>query len=145
MSDSSSDSDEPNFIPQGVLRKRKGWAGEEMEFSRGATAEGGQINEASLKETFQNREVGVGYQHSTVMRQKTGLGVGVGKVVDMTGGGGGGGGEGGKKRKVDEGGSGSGGNAAKPGDVKKRLLASEEMREFKKQLKKMIPPPHTRG
>ena len=142
MNDSGSDSDEPNVLPAGVLRKRKGWAGEEMEFARGATMEG---EENSLKETFQNREVGVGYQHRTVMRQKTGLEADLGKVVDMTGGDGGGGdgggGEGGKRRKVDQGGNGRGsGKAVNAGDVKKRLLASEEMREFKKQLKKMIPP-----
>eukprot|EP00520_Triparma_pacifica_P002341 CAMPEP_0118641988 /NCGR_PEP_ID=MMETSP0785-20121206/5600_1 /TAXON_ID=91992 /ORGANISM="Bolidomonas pacifica, Strain CCMP 1866" /LENGTH=116 /DNA_ID=CAMNT_0006533519 /DNA_START=216 /DNA_END=563 /DNA_ORIENTATION=- len=116
MSDSSDD--EPNFIPDGVLRKHKGWAGEEMEVSRHIQSESNTTETPTLKEAFQNKEVGVGYQHHTVMRQKTGLPT-LGKVVDMTGGM-----DRAKRRKTES----SSDKQTDPEVLKKKIISSASMR-----------------
>jgi hypothetical protein len=102
--DSESDDDELRAVPSGVVRKRKGWEGDGLELEhaiassssaagggggkkkrKGEAEGGGGSSSTSLKDSFQNKEVGHGYQHQTVMRQK-GVGVvGISKVVDMTG------------------------------------------------------------
>jgi hypothetical protein len=84
----SNNEDEYRALPQGVVRqggKSSGagvWAGEEMEreLLRSQRSEKG-----LLKDQFQNNEVGKGYQHKTVIRQK-GVGDGTGSTVllDMT-------------------------------------------------------------
>lgn len=133
MSDSDDSSEQ--VIPAGVLRKRKGWAGDELEMSRTLAMkkkddEDGEAEKPlTLKDGFQNKEVGQGYQHRGVMRQKDSR-AGVGKILDMRGGGRGGGEEPKKKKKQ----RGEGGG----GDVRGRILASREMREFKKNIKQML-------
>ncbi|GMH91042.1 hypothetical protein TrVE_jg5018 [Triparma verrucosa] len=91
--ESSGDEDELRAIPEGVVRKRKGWAGDEMEAARSleltkrldddGDGDGNRVKTGDLRESFQNKEVGQGYQHSTVRRQKTGLST-TSKIVDMT-------------------------------------------------------------
>ena len=88
MSDSESD-DGLRALPAGVLRPYKGWAGSELEASRTmAASDEGDREPKTLKDGFQNKEVGVGYQYKSVVRQKTGMGTTTGPVVDMMGGGG---------------------------------------------------------
>lgn len=89
--ESSGDEDELRALPSGVVRKRKGWAGEEMEAARSLhhNVDEDDVKTGALRESFQNKEVGEGYQHRTVRRQNTGLATGPGKIVDMTRGGGG--------------------------------------------------------
>jgi hypothetical protein len=87
--DSDSDDEELRAIPSGVVRKRKGWEGNGMEQEHAMQAMSSSSSkknkgDAELIDSFQNKEVGQGYQHKTVMRQK-GVGVVASKVLDMTG------------------------------------------------------------
>ena len=74
--ESSGDEDELRAIPAGVVRKRKGWAGDEMEAARSleltkrldddGDGDGDRVKTGDLRESFQNKEVGQGYQHRYV-------------------------------------------------------------------------------
>ena len=73
----ASPSSETPDLPAGVLGKRKGWDGSEMEMRRTEEElllprEGPREGEGLLKDTFQNTVVGEGYQHRGVVRQRSG-------------------------------------------------------------------------
>jgi hypothetical protein len=114
--------------PMGVFSERSrkaAWAGSHMEeahtqFHKGA-------GEAMIKEQFYNTEVGVGYQHKTVKRQKTGAGAT--KIVDMTG-------------------PRDGGKKAAPAqplesgmsteEITRLAIESDAVRSFKREIKRLI-------
>ena len=75
-------------IPFGVLRKRKGWEGDEMELShtREKLREGAREDTAvavDLKQ-FHNNKVGEGYQAKHVVRQRSGVPKSTVEIVDMS-------------------------------------------------------------
>ena len=123
---SSSDSDQSvdlRAAPDGAFSERSrnaAWAGAGMEEEREAGFK--KRGEVAMKEQFYNREVGEGYQHKTVKRQKTAGGGKTGKVVDMT-----------APRVLGAGGGGEGGE-----EVKRRALECESVREFKREIQRLI-------
>ena len=136
MSDAGSDEDELRALPAGVLRPYKGWAGSELETLRAVRGgEGGEGGERLLKDGFQNKEVGEGYQYKSVVRQK-GQGGSVGKVVDMTGGGGQKNDEKKKRRRRDDYDYDSDEEAQGP--TLKDMLDNPEMRAFKREIVRLI-------
>ena len=86
---SSEDEQELRALPTGVIRKRKGWAGEEMELNHVLHDDDDEVETKTLKSQFQNDEVGVGYQHTGVKRQR-GVGESMrkghqpSKIIDMS-------------------------------------------------------------
>mmetsp|Transcript_14487 Transcript_14487/g.21948 ORF Transcript_14487/g.21948 Transcript_14487/m.21948 type:complete len:169 (+) Transcript_14487:59-565(+) len=87
---------ESNPLPMhmvGHSRKKKGWGGQEMEMdhrlrqirsSKEESSSSATITAVDLSQ-FRNEEVGKGYQHRGVVRQKMGSGAGQAmKIVDMT-------------------------------------------------------------
>lgn len=77
-----------DVIPSGVLRKRKGWEGDEMELNhhkeklREGTGDD-TIVAVDLKQ-FQNHVVGEGYQAKHVVRQRSAVTQSQIKTLDMT-------------------------------------------------------------
>lgn len=77
-----------DVIPSGVLRKRKGWEGDEMELNHQKE----KLREGPGEETivavdlkqFQNHLVGEGYQAKHVVRQRSAVTQSQIKTLDMT-------------------------------------------------------------
>ena len=126
-------------MPTGVVRSRGGWSGDGAEDAvrhddeaTGGGGGGGQ--ESSLKEGFMNREVGEGYQHRTVVRQRTGAAVE--KVVDMRG----------QALGADKGGKRKGreeelreeDERKRAKDLKELLIKSPNLRKFKREVTRLL-------
>lgn len=85
---SDDDDEEQDRMPEGVLRRRKGWGGEEMELShvREKMRDSGSTDDVVAVDLnqFRNTVVGEGYQAKHVVRQKSGVAQQQSKVVDMS-------------------------------------------------------------
>ena len=114
-----------DMINSGVLRKRKGWQGDEMELDhqREKLREGPRndtVVAVDLKQ-FQNHKVGEGYQAKHVVRQKSGATNSTVEIVDMS----------------------SNKNPFKTKEKKQderlsKYLRSNAMREFRRQLEEIL-------
>lgn len=60
-----------DYLPRGVLKRKRGWAGEEMELEHQRQNQSTSDPVAVDLGQFQNNEVGRGYQAKHVIRQKT--------------------------------------------------------------------------
>jgi hypothetical protein len=113
-------------IPSGVLRKRKGWQGDEMELDhqREKLREGSRndsVVAVDLKQ-FHNHKVGEGYQAKHVVRQKSGVTSSRVEIVDMSS----------KNREFKT-------KTEKKRDEKlSTYLRSNAMREFRRQLEEIL-------
>ena len=113
-------------IPSGVLRKRKGWQGDEMELDhqRENLREGPRndtVVAVDLKQ-FQNHKVGEGYQAKHVVRQKSGVTNSRVEIVNMSS----------KEREFKS-------KTEKKRDEKlSTYLRSNAMREFRRQLEEIL-------
>lgn len=69
---SDNDSDESPRIPQGVIKSRGGWQGEELELEHQRQQDANHKTSAAAVDLnqFRNTEVGKGYQAKHVVRQK---------------------------------------------------------------------------
>ncbi len=90
---SSEDEGELRSLPPGVLRIRKGWEGETLELDHTLKHdEHDEVENTTLKSQFQNTDIGEGYLHKGVKRQRS-VGesnsssksnIHTSKIIDMT-------------------------------------------------------------
>lgn len=116
--------------PRGVMKRRRGWEGEEMEMVHQKEAfreDKGKVSAAVDISQFQNYEVGKGYQAKHVVRQKTGEAPSA-KIKDMSG---------------DNNGADSKAKAPKRSaneisEIRASYMKSAGLREFRKELEKIL-------
>lgn len=116
--------EEQDRMPAGVLRKRKGWQGEELELERTMQRVGNEKDVATavdLKQ-FQNHTVGIGYQAKHVVRQREAPAKAE-KVVDMA--------TVSKKRKTSK-------SKETKDDRLNKYLRCSGVREFRRQIEEIL-------
>ena len=145
----SDEESELRALPSGVIRSRKGWAGEEMELNHALlSSKQNKIDSnqsINLKDSFQNNEVGKGFQYKSVVRQKV---VGEGdsmwnggdsreKRIDMTGGI-----KNCKNKKIKVNGSYKNERQEeqqfKQNSLQENFMSNSELRKFKKEITRII-------